>query len=221
MGCTGRYAEAWQYAAFWCVGSILTGTDDSGGAGNASLQDSMANFVNLGVEAMTGMIIYNTTQGINGPITAVTPTTITATGVTWDNGDAYRVVPIDANERSTIEHYLNITAPNIHAALAASGACDCTLAGWADEYLAKINIIEAGSFHQCPCAQPGQRLSDEERRLWLEWSDRQLSLLRSGEIEVCAGATGSTFPAIGVAEQAVTEFAGARIIYNDQQRDAE
>ena len=55
----------------------------------------------------------------------------------------------------------------------------------------------------------------------LEWSDRQLELLRTGMIDICDGATGAAFPAVTWAEQTVTEFAAARIIYNDQQRNAE
>jgi hypothetical protein len=218
MTCSGAYASSWAYAAFWCVGSILTGADDSGGAGNPSLQDTQADFLNLGVRANEGMRIYNTTVGTDGPITAVTATTVTATGVTWDDGDAYRVVPININEIATIEHYLNVTANNIHAARAASGGCDCTLASWAEDYLAKINIIEAGAFHQCPCAMPGQRLTAEDRRLYLEWSNQQLDNIRVQKTELCDGATGSEFPAVDWAEQSVTEFAAAQIIANRNAR---
>lgn len=220
MTCSGRYAEAWEYASFWCVGSILAGADDSGGAANPSLQDTQAQFLNLGVQANVGMVLYNTTQNTSGIVTAVTATTITATGVTWDNADAYRIVPINAVERSTIENYLNITSNNIHAARAASGGCDCTLASWATDFLGKINIIEAGSFHQCQCAEPGQHLSDEQRRLYLEWSNQQLDNIRTGKIELCDGATGSEFPSVGWAEQTVTEFAKAQIIVNRGARDS-
>lgn len=219
MTCAGAYATAWEYASFWCVGSILAGVDDSGGAANPSLQDTQAQFVNLGAQANAGMILYNTTQVTSGPITAAAPTTLTATGVTWDNGDAYRLVPITGVERSTIENYLNITSNNIHAARAASGGCDCTLAEWAEGYLGKINIIEAGAFHQCQCAEPGQHLSDEQRRLYLEWSNQQLDNIRMGKIELCEGATGSEFPSIGWAEQALTPRNAARIIANRLARE--
>lgn len=218
MPCTGRYAEAWEYASFWCVGNILMGVHGGAGPADAALEDAQANFVNLGVEANVGMVLYNTTAGASGPVTAVTGTTIAATAVTWDAADAYRIVPLTGVERSTIENYLNITAGNIHAALAASGACDCTLADWAANFLAKLNIIEAGTFHVCACANPGQRMGDDERRLWLEWSTSQLEALRSGKLEVCAGETGSEWPSFDWAEQSTTEFAAGKILINQQLR---
>ena len=42
-----------------------------------------------------------------------------------------------------LEHYLNITVGNIHAAMAASDQCSCTLAAWATNELSKLNIIMA------------------------------------------------------------------------------
>ena len=88
-----------------------------------------------------------------------------------------------------IEMYLDMAAGNIHASLAAVNACDCTLASWATEYLKKINLLEAGTLAQCRCV--GTNLTVEGRRLWLEWTDRQLELIRLGNIEVCEGETGS------------------------------
>jgi hypothetical protein len=225
MTCSGRYANAWAYASFWCVGSLITGLDDSGGAGNPALQDLSAKFVNAGLRAQEGMVIYNTTQGTSGEITAVSQTALTATGVTWDNGDAYRAVAIDAAQIATIEHYLNVTAGNIKMAMESVGACDCTLSTSAyngnldgSDFLGKLNIVEAGSFHTCPCAVPGQRMTDEQRRLWLTWSNEQLTYIRSGEIELCDGATGVTYPVTGWASQAHTEFNAARIIANRVRR---
>ena len=216
-----RYADSWAYAAFWCAGSLVTGLDDLGGAGNPSLQDLSARFVDAGLRAQEGMILYNTAQGTSGEITAVTQTAMTATGVTWDNGDAYRTVAIDAAEIATIEHYLNVTAGNIHAARAAVNACDCTLASWAfngnydgNDFLGKLNIIEAGAFHTCTCAMPGQRMTDEQRTMWLTFSNEQLNYIRSGDIGLCDGETGSTWPSVGWAEQALTPRNAARIIAN-------
>lgn len=214
MTCTGRYAEAWEYGAFWCVGSIVAGVDDSGGAANPSLSDAQAQFINWGIKANEGMVLYNTTQGTSGTITAVTPTALTATGVTWDNADGYHVVNITGIQIATIEHYLNITAANIHAARAASNQCDCALAGWAADHLSKINIIEAGAFHNCSCAQPGQRMSDEERRMWLEWSNTQLENIRTSKIALCDGQTGSEYPSLAWAEMGLTGFSRAQIIAN-------
>lgn len=116
-------------------------------------------------------------------------------------------------EEAVVQNYLTVAASDIHAALAASGACDCTLTAWAEEYLKKLNIIDAAIFHKCPCGRP--QVSDELKGAWLEWLDRQFELLRTGKMDVCDGATGAEFPAIGWAQQGVTEFARARIILND------
>jgi hypothetical protein len=163
------------------------------------------------------MILYNTTQNTSGPVTAVTETTITATGVTWDDGDAYRIVLLTGIERGTIEHYLNIAASDIHAALAATGACDCTHASWAAGYLSKLNIIDAAAYYQCPCGQP--KISDDQRRALLEWASNELANLRMSKVDVCQDATGADFPATGWAEQGTTESAQARIILNDILRN--
>lgn len=222
MPCIGRYAEAWEFAAFFCLGSLLSREDDSGVDNKAYVQDSQMDFVTAGVRANVGMILYNLTDGSSGPVTAVTAHTITATlsGGTdndFDNGDHYRIVTLDASEIATIETFLNFTASDIHAALAASGACDCVFASWALGYLKKINIIEAGAFHNCPCAKP--HLSDAQRQNYVQWSDHQLELIRQQKIELCAGATGSEFPSVDWAEQGTTEFNQAEIILNDSLRD--
>lgn len=212
MACTGAYATPWQYASAWCVSSVRTGADNSGGVGNAFLTDSQANFLDFGVRASVGMTLYNLTANTSGPIAAVTATTITATGVTWSNGNSYRVVAMTGDESSAAQVYLDITAPDIHAALAASGACSCTLSSWADSLLAKINVIEAAIFHTCPCANP--QLTDTQRQIYLEWVNTQLEDIRTGKLELCSGATGSDFPAVDWAEQSMTEFAAAEIIIN-------
>ena len=218
MTCSGRYAEAWQFAAFWCASNLLQGTH-SGGIGDASLNDPYANFQDRGVQANVGMVLYNTTQSTGGVVTAVTATTITATGVTWDDGDAYRIATLDAEEIATIEHYLNVTSGNIHAALASVGGCDCTLADWAtgdNGFLTKINIIETGAFHVCPCVRP--LITDEVRQNYLQWSSDQLQRIRSNEIELCAGYTGSQYPAWGAIEQGLTVFNEQQIIINREKR---
>lgn len=120
----------------------------------------------------------------------------------------------DSDHEETINHYLEITASDIHSALAATGACDCTLASWAAQYLAKLNIIEAAAFYQCedPCAGP--RLTDEMRQNYIQWVNEQLKMLITGDLDVCDGATGKSWPAITAAERAWNEFAAAGIVYN-------
>jgi len=216
MACTARFAEAWQFASFFCTGVILNGVDNSGGIANAFLTDTTINFLapaNL-VEAGVGMVLYNTTTSLSGPVTAVTSTTVTATGVTWTSGDAYRIVLIDAIERSTIELYLDIAASDLHAAMAQSGMCDCVLASWAAGFLAKLNIIDAASYYQCTCGQP--KMTDELRGRYLDWSSTQLEAIRTGNLELCHGATGADFPALGWSQQGWTDWATAEIIFNEE-----
>ena len=80
-------ATAGQYFATVEIGGSHTGSDDA-----AILTDENADFVNDGIE--TGDLIFNTTDGSYGSITAVTATTISATLAhgsdnDWDTDDAY------------------------------------------------------------------------------------------------------------------------------------
>ena len=126
---------------------------------------------------------------------------------------------ICAEQRDTIESFLDIAAYDIHAALAATGACDCNLASWAAGYLSKLNIIEAAAYYNCKCANP--RIDNERKQMFLDWVGVQLEMLVSGKMDVCQGSTGSQFPVIGWAQQSVTEFAAADIIVNDILRNSE
>ena len=210
MPCTGAYAESWEYAVELCVKPLAYGLDNSGGAANAFLTASTQNFVNLGFLVNMGMILYNLTQSTNGEITAMTETTLTATGVTWDDGDIYRAVPMDREEIALTDQVLLMTSSNIHASLAAVGACDCTFAAWATQFLGKVNILESAALHMCPCGEPD--LSSEDKARFLTWCDEQLRLIRIGEIEVCSGATGATYPYGSIIQQTVTDFAAADAI---------
>ena len=208
MACTGRFAEAWQFAALSCPGNILKGEDRSGGGPNAALSDSQANFT--GVHANKGYVLYNLTTGLNGPVTAVTLTTLTATGVTWTDGDLYRIALLSGAEIGAIESMLDIAASDIHSAMAAANACSCTLASWASAYLGKLNIIDAQVFYNCVCGT--NKLTEEEKARNQAWVQNQLDLIRTGNIELCSGETGKDFPVIDWAEQASTEFAAAEIL---------
>ena len=66
-----------------------------------------------------------------------------AFAVAQDFADFWCLDPICEDEKATIDVFLDIAASDIHAALAAVGACDCTLATWAEPYLLKLNVIEA------------------------------------------------------------------------------
>ena len=113
--------------------------------------------------------------------------------------------------------FLEITASDIHVAMAASGMCDCALASWATNYLKKLNIIDTAVMYLNPC---GPQLNDEQRRLFMEWINAQLEAIRTGKLELCAGETGSEFPAIDWAEQGTTEFAQGEIIVNDALKNS-
>jgi hypothetical protein len=121
----------------------------------------------------------------------------------------------DAGEVTTVNLFLDIAASDIHAALAAVGACDCTLAAWAGGYLKKLNILDAAVIHNAPC---GNRFTDDMKRTWLEWLDRQYELIRTGKLTLCDGDTGSEFPAFGAAEFSYTTWNQAQIIANKQAK---
>ena len=216
--CEGRYSDYIDYAIFWCLSSLIHGYDDSGGAANAALQDLNGDFINQGAEANVDMILYNVTQSTYGLITAVSATAMTATGVTWDDADEYRMVPLTGDEIATIDSFLDITAADIHAALHAQGMCDCTPASWALEFLKKLNIIEAALFYTCPCQKPG--ITDAMRQALLAWATNELANIRMGKIELCAGETGAEFPYVSWAELGTTEFAQINIIVNDILRNS-
>jgi len=212
MTCLSSWAYPWQYAAFWCAGSILYGIDNSGGAGNAFLTDTYVNFKNTGVRGSVGMIVYNLTQSTEGYITDVTETTVTAAGVTWDDGDSYRLVTIDRRQQSTIKLYLEQMASRINASLQSVGACNCTLTDDALDFLANINIRLAGIYQECPCGGPS--LSIDEKQLYLEDIAGELELIRTGKIELCQGHTGADYPAADYVQHSWTEWNAARLILN-------
>lgn len=219
MSCSGRLAEAYEFAVFWCMGSLISRMHDGGNL-SPKLVDSQASFRSKGVRAGAGMVVYNVSDGSQGTITDVTDTEIVAalSGGTrnhWRNGDTYRVTPLDAFEIAQIEHYLEVSVAPIYAALAAAGACDCALSAWGAQHLKHLNIISAAGFYTCTCSM---KLSDEERAANREWVAEQLRQIRTGEIDLCEGGTGKDYPAFGDLERAGTDFAAARIIANRAAR---
>jgi hypothetical protein len=116
------------------------------------------------------------------------------------------------DEPDQVKNYLRRAASTINMAMQASGACDCTLSAVSTAYLRDLSIVLAVVYHNCTCARPN--LSVEEKRLYLEQVQEELRLIRTGEHELCDGATGADFPALGWAEQSLTDHAAARIIYN-------
>jgi len=158
------------------------------------------------------MELWNLTESTYGLITAVTPTTLTAPGVTWSDGDSYRAAAIDWAERSTIESVLEMAATDIHAARGSVGGCDCTLASWAPDFLAHLNSMLAGAVYTCKCADP--KMSDATKDRIMTWAGDQINKIRDGRIELCDGYTGSETPSIDFFSLPTTRWAGAKIIEN-------
>ncbi len=114
----------------------------------------------------------------------------------------------DADDKTEITPLLIKSAGRIHAAMAAQGMCDCTLASWANDYLAELNMGLAAVLFNTPCV----RLSNEQRRIINDNANSELDKIRKGEIELCAGQTAKGYPAFGIAQYANTDRQAARII---------
>lgn len=121
----------------------------------------------------------------------------------------------DAGEVALVNSYLALAASDIHAAVGAVGACNCTLEPWAVELLKKLNVISAAIMQGCPC---GNRLDDDRKRDLGEWLERQLELIREGKLPLCQGDTGSAYPAFGSVEHSWTVWGESDIAWNDARR---
>jgi hypothetical protein len=135
------------------------------------------------------------------------------------NADDFQAVwgcEVNSDYESLINRQLDLSASQIHAAMAAVDACDCTLAGWAEKFLKHLNCVLAALTLQGPCPCPN--LTTEEIRIYGEWINARLAEIRDGTIELCEGHTGKNYPAYGVAEIATTEFAARRILENYYMR---
>jgi len=126
---------------------------------------------------------------------------------------------LTAEEEAAIDVFLALAAADIHAALAASGACDCTLASWATPFLKKLNVIDAAVIHNCPCGSASNRWSDAVKMGMLTWISTQLDHLRTGALEVCDGETGIDFPYVDTIERNLTPWNEAQIILNRLMRE--
>lgn len=137
----------------------------------------------------------------------------------YANADDFQAVwgcEVNPKYESDINRELDLAASQIHAALAAVGACDCTFASWATQYLKHLNSVIAALTLQGPCPCPN--LTTEEIGIYAEWSNTRLEEIRTGAVELCQGETGKDYPAYGVAEVAVTEFAARDILLNYYRR---
>ena len=119
---------------------------------------------------------------------------------------------------STICRSLRLSAANIKAAMSQTGSCDCTLADWATDYLIELNCMIALATFWCPCSwirQQDLESGGTIRASAQEWADKQLDLIRTGELILCAGETGKNYPAWGWAQYSFTDQNYAQLIYNE------
>jgi hypothetical protein len=217
---TTRYAEAWEWAQFFCAASVLTGKH-AGGDGDTSLLDDGAQFQKAGFVPNVGQVVYNLTDNSQGTITAVTYNTLTAPLIggaenMWDTGDDYRAVALTTQQRSTIEGYLNFTSTKVTSALATSNQLSCPKSDDAQAFLGQIAVFLAGAFYNCTCI--GVDLSDEVRASYNEFASGELEKLRKLELTVCQGATGRDYPVLDIAEVNYNEFSEWNIRFNAWRR---
>lgn len=119
------------------------------------------------------------------------------------------------SEEVELEPLLSNASSFVHAAMAAQGMCDCTLADWAEEYLRALTVMIAAVMFNAACV----RLTEDQRGIYRDQVNEQLRQIREGELELCAGETAKTAPAFGIAPVATTPFTAAQIILNDIKRE--
>jgi hypothetical protein len=122
---------------------------------------------------------------------------------------------LDLSKEAIVNAQLKITAGAIHAAMSASGQCDCDLAEWATQYLKHLNIVLTAATQDCPCSTIG----NEEKAAYLAFVNQELEKIRLGQVDACGG-TGKNYPAFGTAELGVNIFNRAKIIQNRLQRSS-
>lgn len=132
--------------------------------------------------------------------------------------DFWCLDPICAEEVITINSFLLRAASPINVSRRTIAACDCSITTDVNEYLKTLNTVLAAVMYNCPCGNA--RLTTDVKRMWMEWIQGELGGIRTGLIELCEGETGSEYPAMGWAEQGVTDFAAAQIIWNDVLRNS-
>jgi hypothetical protein len=118
-----------------------------------------------------------------------------------------------ATGEAQINAQLTVTAGAIHAAMAASNQCSCTLEGWAAQYLKHLNVILAAATQDCPCST----INENEKAAYLAFVNQELEKIRTGQIDLCGG-TGRNYPAFGTIELGLNLFNDAQIIINRIKR---
>lgn len=121
----------------------------------------------------------------------------------------------EVEQKTELGPILRTSAGRIHAAMAAQGMCDCSLAEWAVDYLKELNCVSAVVMFNLACV----RLSPDQRKLFNTYLTDQLEQIRTGKIELCRGHTSMDAPAFGIASYGLTERTQAEIIANDIERN--
>lgn len=126
--------------------------------------------------------------------------------------DLFLCRTLGSGESDALQPMLDNGAANIHAVLASVGACDCTLASWATQYLIKLNIIEAAILP--PTVRTLPSLTEEQRKFYQEMLETEYERILSGKIDVCQGATGIDYPAADFIQQSLTPWNTRQIVVN-------
>lgn len=126
--------------------------------------------------------------------------------------------PANVEEEAGLNRILRLAATRINMARQAQGACDCTLSAASVEYLKYLNCILAVAFYNCQCTN--LHLTVEHKRMYMDAALADLTAIQTGALELCDGETGTDFPAVGWAEQSLTEFTAARIIVDAAARES-
>lgn len=137
-----------------------------------------------------------------------------AEAVDYAKFDCSNIDLSDPDKVAELELYLDLASADVHSARSSAGACDCSLAPWATDYLKKLTMIDASVIQQCPCSQ----MTIEAKNAWLIWLSNQLELIRTGQIELCDGETGTEYPAFADVARAWTDWSAAEIIYKTLQK---
>lgn len=221
MGCLSAYAKISDFVSFWCVGSVITG-QHTGPNDLAALTDSVKNFPALGVRP--GFFLSNVDDGSYTSVELVQTNTLQGalyggTDNMWETGDKYQAMSITLPDALGIENMLALSSADVTIALESSGQCDCTFSEASMNYLMKLTVTIAALVHNCPCGGLNNRWSDAIKLSWLEWMERQLNAISSGDIVLCQGETGKKYPAMDTVPMGFTDRDIATLVYNRRLRD--
>jgi hypothetical protein len=214
MGLNQLRATPYDFTVFWGIDMIVAGVDTSGGAGNAFVTDANTDFVERGVVA--GSPIRNMRTGGEVLVAGVANFVLQTPGLLWDGGDEYNIAPMDLAQYRVVDLSLQKARGEIAMSLRAAGISTQPFSSDGADYLRNLMMLIAVVVHNAPCK--GARIDPAQRAQYMEWIQRNLGQLRDGTIEVVAGHTGAEFPAFGVAQQSLTEWGEAQMIYDRMRR---